>query len=114
MGQYILIAGSLIMFQATDLLFLIPIVLCLPSQEYPTPAPTQQYHPDIGQTNAGGYGVNKDPYCHMVEKVVFETQCEPYVERTCYAQNKESCMTKPFNITAPVLLKLILSVCALM
>merc|ERR1712179_861904 len=36
---------------------------------YPTPAPTQEYHPDIGQTNVGGYGVNKDPYCHMVEKV---------------------------------------------
>merc|ERR1712243_388969 len=33
--------------------------------EYPTPAPTQEYNPDIGQTNVGGYGVNKDPYCHM-------------------------------------------------
>merc|ERR1719233_1770859 len=40
---------------------------------YPTPGPTQEYNPDIGQTNVGGYGVNKDPYCHMVEKVVFET-----------------------------------------
>merc|ERR1711955_17936 len=64
---------------------------------YPTPAPTQHYNPDIGQTNVGGYGVNKDPYCHMVEKVVFENQCEPYVERTCYTRNKESCVTKPFN-----------------
>merc|ERR1711942_564392 len=79
------------------LLFFIPFVLCLPPQEYPTPAPTQHYNPDIGQTNVGGYGVNKDPYCHMVEKVVFENQCEPYVERTCYTQNKESCVTKPFN-----------------
>merc|ERR1712083_54824 len=35
--------------------------------------------------------------CHMVEKVVFENQCEPYVERMCYTQNKESCVTKPFN-----------------
>merc|ERR1719334_657140 len=49
-------------------------------QEYPTPSPTQEYNPDIGQTNVGGYGVNKDPYCHKVEKVVFENQCEPYVE----------------------------------
>merc|ERR1712243_529263 len=85
------------MFQATNLLFFAPLVLCLPPQEYPTPVPTQEYNPDIGQTNVGGYGVNKDPYCHMVEKVVFENQCEPYVERTCYTQNKESCVTKPFN-----------------
>merc|ERR1712179_899764 len=29
----------------------------LPSPpEYPTPAPTQGYDPDIGQTNVGGYG----------------------------------------------------------
>merc|ERR1719352_2069557 len=61
-----------------------------PVPEYPTPAPAQEYNPDIGQTNVGGYGVNKDPYCHKVEKVVFENQCEPYVERTCYTQNKES------------------------
>ena len=79
------------MFQATDLLFFIPLVLCLPPQEYPTPAPTQEYHPDIGQTNVGGYGVNKDPYCHMVEKVVFENQCEPYTEQTCWTQNQEEC-----------------------
>ena len=64
---------------------------------YPTPAPTQEYNPDIGQTNVGGYGVNKDPYCHMVEKVVFENQCEPYTERTCYTQNKESCVPRLFN-----------------
>jgi len=64
---------------------------------YPTPAPTQGYNPDIGQTNVGVYGVNKDPYCHMVEKVVFENQCEPYKERTCYTQNKESCVTKAFK-----------------
>ena len=64
---------------------------------YPTPAPVQGYHPDIGQTNVGGYGVNKDPYCHMVEKVVFENECKPYTERTCVTQNKESCVTKPFR-----------------
>jgi len=58
-------------------------------QEYPTPSPTQEYNPDIGQTNVGGYGVNKDPYCHKVEKVVFENQCEPYKEKTCWTQNKE-------------------------
>merc|ERR1711970_1230365 len=64
---------------------------------YPTPAPTQGYHPGIGQTNVGGYGVNKDPYCHMVETVVFENQCEPYTERTCYTQHKESCVPRLFN-----------------
>merc|ERR1711955_165769 len=68
-------------------------VVAAPPQppEYPTPAPTQEYHPDIGQTNVGGYGVNKDPYCHMVEKVVFENQCEPYTEQTCWTQNHEDC-----------------------
>merc|ERR1711909_37223 len=74
------------------------VVFALPSPpDYLTPAPPQGYDPDIGQTNVGGYGVNKDPYCHMVEKVVFENQCEPYTERTCYTQNKESCTTKPFR-----------------
>merc|ERR1712179_366491 len=47
------------------------VVLAAPPQQppvYPTPGPAQEYNPDIGQTNVGGYGVNKDPYCHMVEK----------------------------------------------
>merc|ERR1712111_194884 len=66
-------------------------------QEYPTPSPTQEYNPDIGQTNVGGYGVNKDPYCHKVEKVVFENQCEPYKEKTCWTQNKEVCEPKFFK-----------------
>merc|ERR1712202_77005 len=39
----------------------------------------------------GGYGVNKDPYCHKVEKVIFKNKCEPYKERTCYTQNDEVC-----------------------
>merc|ERR1711942_88227 len=95
------IAASCVTNNMNSLIFLscLSMVLALPHPppEYPTPAPTQQYNPDIGQTNVGGYGVNKDPYCHMVEKVVFENQCEPYVERTCYTQNKESCVTKPFN-----------------
>merc|ERR1712183_257142 len=47
----------------------------LPPQ-YPTPAPVQDYNPDIGQTNVGGYGVNKDPSCHKVEKVIFKNKCE--------------------------------------
>merc|ERR1711955_38217 len=33
----------------------------------------------------------------VVEKVVFENQCEPYVDKTCYTQNKESCVTKPLR-----------------
>merc|ERR1719504_116822 len=68
-----------------------------PPQQYPAPAPVQDYNPNIGQTNVGGYGVNKDPYCNKVEKVVFENQCEPYTEKTCWTQNKEHCEGKMFK-----------------
>merc|ERR1712179_898615 len=64
--------------------------------QYPTPAPTQEYHPDIGQTNVGGYGVNKDPYCHMVEKVVFENQCEKKtIQPLCDTQERLVCTYEP-------------------
>merc|ERR1712183_36786 len=90
------------MFHTTSLLLL---VSCLsnvfsqrpyppsppPPPQYPTPAPGQDYNPDIGQTNVGGYGVNKDPYCHKVEKAIFKNKCEPYKERTCWTQNEEVC-----------------------
>merc|ERR1712215_387795 len=59
-----------------------------PPPQYPTPSPVQEYHPDIGQTNVGGYGVNKDPYCHKVEKVVFKNKCEPYKEKCATTQFK--------------------------
>merc|ERR1719427_596001 len=62
-----------------------------PPAQYPTPAPVQDYNPDIGQTNVGGYGVNKDPYCHKVEKVIFKNKCESYTEKTCWTQNEELC-----------------------
>merc|ERR1712243_389669 len=82
--------GKRVMATTTALLMILPLVHCLPPPpEYPTPAPTQEYNPDIGQTNVGGYGVNKNPYCHMVENVVFENQCEPYTETTCWTQNEE-------------------------
>jgi len=68
-----------------------------PPPQYPTPSPVQQYNPDIGQTNVGGYGVNKDPYCHKVEKVVFKNKCEPYTEKTCWTTNKERCDTTQFK-----------------
>ena len=75
-----------------------PIAQPLPHPaEYPVPAPTQEYTPDIDQTNIGGYGINKDPYCHKVEKVVFENQCEPYKEKTCYTQNREECQTELYK-----------------
>ena len=32
-----------------------------------------------------------------IKKVVFKNQCEPYVEMTCYMQDKESCVRKPLN-----------------
>merc|ERR1712202_83159 len=60
-----------------------------PPPQYPTPSPVQDYNPDIGQTNVGGYGVIKDPYCHKVEKVIFKNKCEPYTEKTCWTQNEE-------------------------
>ena len=88
------------MFQNV-LLLVLPSVLCLPPRpappQYPTPGPAQAYNPDIGQTNVGGYGVNKDPYCHKVEKVVFVNECLPYTERTCWTQNEEVCIAKDYN-----------------
>merc|ERR1712183_310524 len=62
-----------------------------PPPQYPTPSPVQDYNPDIGQTNVGGYGVNKDPYCHKVEKVIFENKCEPYTEETCQPELFKNC-----------------------
>merc|ERR1711862_319364 len=73
MGNTASFLRSVNMFQTTNLLLFVPFVLCLPPQEYPTPAPTQEYNPDIGQTNVGGYGVNKDPYCHMGRKLSSRT-----------------------------------------
>merc|ERR1719233_2708798 len=71
-------------FNMMNLIYLacLSVVMAAPPSPpvYPTPAPTQEYNPDIGQTNVGGYGVNKDPYCHMVEKVVFENQYKEMVE----------------------------------
>merc|ERR1712036_150446 len=87
------------MFLSVSIAIFIPAVLFAlpPPPEYPTPAPTQEYNPDIGQTNVGGYGVNKNPYCHIVEKVVFKNQCEDYTETTCWTQNREECKPKPYN-----------------
>merc|ERR1712096_590304 len=45
----------------------------------------------LGRLMLGGYGVNKDPYCHKVEKVIFKNKCEPYKEKTCWTQNEEIC-----------------------
>merc|ERR1712133_171888 len=86
------------MFQLSSIAIFIPFAFAVPPPpEYPTPAPTQEYNPDIGQTNVGGYGVNKNPYCHMVEKVVFKNQYEDYMETTCWTQNREECKPKPYN-----------------
>merc|ERR1712201_43756 len=86
------------MLQLSSIAIFIPLAFALPPPpEYPTPAPTQEYNPDIGQTNVGGYGVNKNPYCHMVEKVVFKNQCEDYTETTCWTQNREECQPKPYK-----------------
>merc|ERR1711942_135085 len=83
------------MFQATFVLLFARHVFTLPPPpEYPTPAPTQDYNPDIGQTNVGGYGVNKNPYCHMVEKVMFKNctgVIETDIERVCFDVNELVC-----------------------
>merc|ERR1712240_827499 len=69
----------------STILLILPLVHCLPPPpEYPTPAPTQEYNPDIGQTNVGGYGVIKN-------------QREDYTETTCWTQNREECKPKPYN-----------------
>ena len=95
------------MYQAKNFLLAfscLPLVFCRYTETLPIEesgpydeAIVQEYNPDIGQTNVGGYGVNKDPYCHKVEKVVFENQCEPYTEKTCWTQNKEHCEGKMFK-----------------
>ena len=55
----------------------------LPPPQYPPHSPVQQYNPDIGQVNAGGYVVNKDPYCNKVKKVVFKNKCETKQFKNC-------------------------------
>merc|ERR1711970_1473572 len=94
-------AIEMIMKGAIFLLSFVPLLalgaILPPPPQYPTPSPVQPYNPNIGQTNVGGYGVNKDPYCHKVEKVVFKNKCEPYVEKTCWTTNKEKCDTVQFK-----------------
>eukprot|EP00092_Neocalanus_flemingeri_P025482 GFUD01027630.1.p1 GENE.GFUD01027630.1~~GFUD01027630.1.p1 ORF type:complete len:330 (+),score=71.45 GFUD01027630.1:80-1069(+) len=44
-----------------------------------------------------GYGGEVTPTCHMVEKIVFKTSCEPYSEETCYTQNEEDCVMEDYK-----------------
>merc|ERR1711889_46914 len=84
MGTAALMSG-INMFQLSSSAIFIPLAFALPPPpEYPTPAPTQEYNPDIGQTNVGGYGVIKN-------------HCEDYTETTCSTQNREECKPKPYN-----------------
>merc|ERR1712243_268425 len=102
------------MFQPSSITIFFPLAFALPPPpEYPTPAPIQEYNPDIGQTNVGGYVVNKNPYCNMVEKVVFENQCEPYTETTCWTQNEEDCLPVEYNNCTGVI-ETDMNVCVLM
>merc|ERR1712096_246177 len=92
------------MYQTTSLLLLVscqcllPKAACLPTFTSPsTTTPVSNsctcsgLQPGHFEPNVGGYGGNKDPYCHKVEKVIFKNKCEPYKERTCYTQNEEIC-----------------------
>jgi len=79
---------------------------------YPTPPPYQPpvyppaadgdlevpetiYNPDL-TANENGYG-QRDPNCHIEEKVVFEDKCETYPEQMCYTQNVEKCRTESYK-----------------
>jgi len=59
-------------------------VLCAPPQQLP---PGHPQHPPAGP----GYQPGENPYCHNVERIVFEDQCEPYKEKTCWTTNVETC-----------------------
>jgi len=61
-------------------------VLGAPPSLAPRPAP-----PSPGQ------GDNDNPYCHNVERIVLEDQCEPYVEKTCWTTNQELCEPKQYE-----------------
>merc|ERR1712212_747189 len=96
------------------------VVLALPPPEYPTPAPTQEYNPDIGQTNVGGYGQNKEScvtkafnnctgvietniervcfdvnelVCDLVEAIHYETLEETYQVQRCFTGKDRVCDT---------------------
>jgi len=62
-------------------------VLGAPPSLAPRPAP----HSPPGQ------GDNDNPYCHNVERIVLEDQCEPYVEKTCWTTNQELCEPKQYE-----------------
>merc|ERR1711970_396911 len=100
MGR-VISAIKMILNEAIFLLSLVPSLILgailPPPPQYPTPSPVQAYNPDIGQTNVGGYGVNKDPYCHKVEKVIFKNKCAPYTEKTCWTNNIEECTPREFK-----------------
>merc|ERR1712236_74543 len=91
----------IMMIESIVLLSSVPLLvfgaILPPPPQYPTASPVQAYNPDIGQTNVGGYGVNKDPYCHKVEKVIFKNKCEPYTEKTCWTNNIEKCTPREFK-----------------
>merc|ERR1711942_446438 len=57
--------------------------------------PETVYNPDL-TANENGYG-QRDPNCHIEEKVVFEDKCETYPEQMCYTQNVEKCRTESYK-----------------
>merc|ERR1712215_448403 len=63
----------------------------VPGPQHPTPSPAQEYSLKIRQTNVGRYGIDQDPHCRKVEKVVFKNKCEPYTQTTCTTDSREDC-----------------------
>jgi len=55
----------------------------------------ENYQPGL-VSEGNGYG-RRPVRCHEVERVRFEDKCVDYEEKTCYTQNEENCVYKPFQ-----------------
>merc|ERR1712243_466311 len=60
--------------------------------EYPTPAPTQEYNPDIGQTNVGGYVSTRTPTVTWWRRWYSRTSASPTLrERATHRTRSLAC-----------------------
>merc|ERR1712096_318876 len=84
-----------------------------PPAQYPTPSPVQDYNPDIGQTNVGGYGVNKDPTATRWRRSSSRTSASHTLRRPVGHKTRRLA-NRNCSKTAPGSLRPILSVSASM
>jgi len=61
------------------------LIACLDSVLGAPPSPSPYHAPPSPS------GQEDNPYCHNVERIVLEDQCEPYEEKTCWTTNQELC-----------------------